>query len=93
MGLILQCKIVHRHEERNKILSSLASQRGNMKTTNLSIYTLRDLWLQGMAGAHFHEEVSLPLDPVQFMETCVSVDMQGLVGPITPGTCSTFVFL
>lgn len=41
--LILMCKTVHRHKERNKVLSSLASQGGNMKTTNLSIYTLRDL--------------------------------------------------
>lgn len=63
MSLILECKNVHRHKERNKVLNSLASQRGNMKTTHLSIYTLRDLQLQGqgMVNSHSQEEVSLPL--------------------------------
>lgn len=92
MSLILECKNVHRHKERNKVLSSLASQRGNMKTTHLSIYTLRDLWLQGMVSAHSHEGVSLPLNPNQFMETCVVVDMEGWAGPVNPGTCSTSVY-
>lgn len=93
MSSILECKNVHRHKERNKVLNSLASQWGNMKTTHLSIYTLRDLWLQGMVSVHSHEEVSLPLNnPVQFMETCVTVDMEGWAGPVNPGTCSTFVY-
>lgn len=92
MSLILECKNVHGHKERNKVLSSLASQRGNMKTTHLSIYTLRDLWLQGMVSAHSREEVSLPPNPDQFMETCVTFDMGGWAGPVNPGTCSTFVY-
>lgn len=48
-----------------------------MKTTHLSIYTLRDLRLQGMVSAHSHEEVRMPLNPVQFTETCVTADMVG----------------
>lgn len=51
-----------------------------METTNLFIYRLRDLRLQGRAGACSYEVVGLPLNPVQFIETCVTVDMQGL-GP------------
>lgn len=46
-----------------------------METTNLFIYRLRDLRLQGRC---MFPVVSLPLNPVQFIETCVTVDMQGL---------------
>ena len=83
MSLILESKNVRGHKERNKALSSLASQRGNMKTTHLSIYTLRDLWLQVR-----ERSVDL-LPPDQFMETCVTVE--GRAGPGNPGTCSTSV--
>lgn len=84
MSLILECKNVHRHKERDTVLRSLASQRGNIKTTHLCIYTLRDLRLQGMV--HSHEEVSLPLNPDQFMETCVTVTRKGWASPSKPGT-------
>lgn len=63
-----------------------------METTNLFIYRLRDLRLQGRAGACSHEVVSLPLNPVQFIETCVTVDMQGLGPLVTPGTSSISVY-
>lgn len=41
-----------------------------------------------MVSAHSHEEVSSPLNPDQFRETCVAVDMEGRAGPVNPGTCS-----
>lgn len=34
-----------------------------------------------------HEDISLPLNPVEFMETCVTVDRL-----ITPGTCFAFAY-
>lgn len=40
--------------------------------------------------AHSHEEVSLALNPDQFMETCVTVVRVGR--PVNPGTCSHFVY-
>lgn len=42
-----------------------------------------------MVSAHSHEEASLPLNPDQFMETCVTVDMKRWAGRVNPGTCST----
>lgn len=59
-----------------------------MKTTHLTIYTLRDLRLQGMVSAHSHGEVNLSLNPDQFIEICVIVGVEGWAGPVNPGTCS-----